>query len=256
MATGRRTRVRAWLRKWVANPVASVVLAGVLVGDLFTLPRVWNPTTVGYFVDSTVLGHAMTTRSRPFHEVFVVQDGGQTRVIDPETESWDELSGYFAEDGPPIAQCLFYDSSRGEGFWSYVSETSSRGIHVQPLGGNWTPESIALARAALFGEETKRLPCWEWVRTYEDVAAVNRSSTRLLWSGVAHDGFAVTALVALVYSFTGWPAWFATHRLSRRSRRLARGQCPCCGYDLRGIEAGLCPECGRPLNPESPPAHP
>lgn len=30
-----------------------------------------------------------------------------------------------------------------------------------------------------------------------------------------------------------------------------RGQCPQCGYDLRGNRSGLCPECGEPWRPGS-----
>ena len=42
--------------------------------------------------------------------------------------------------------------------------------------------------------------------------------------------------------FAAVPAWHAARALRRR-RRLARGRCPDCGYDLRGAP-GACPECG------------
>jgi hypothetical protein len=32
------------------------------------------------------------------------------------------------------------------------------------------------------------------------------------------------------------------HELQRQ--RLAKGQCPHCGYDLTGNVSGVCPECG------------
>ncbi len=35
-------------------------------------------------------------------------------------------------------------------------------------------------------------------------------------------------------------------RRARRGRRIARGQCESCGYDLRGSPRGVCSECGRP----------
>jgi hypothetical protein len=33
-------------------------------------------------------------------------------------------------------------------------------------------------------------------------------------------------------------------RLLRGHRRLRRGCCPACGYDLTGNTSGTCPECG------------
>lgn len=38
-------------------------------------------------------------------------------------------------------------------------------------------------------------------------------------------------------------AW--EHRRRRPAERRARGQCARCGYDLRGSESGVCPECGK-----------
>jgi hypothetical protein len=35
--------------------------------------------------------------------------------------------------------------------------------------------------------------------------------------------------------------WFTSRR---RSRRLAKGRCPACGYDATGNVSGVCPECG------------
>ena len=41
-----------------------------------------------------------------------------------------------------------------------------------------------------------------------------------------------------------WWSRQTDRRLSRRRKRLARGLCPGCGYDLTGNLSGVCPECG------------
>lgn len=45
----------------------------------------------------------------------------------------------------------------------------------------------------------------------------------------------------------GFYAFAEKRRSRRRQRRIARGQCPRCGYDLRGAPSANCPECGNKL---------
>jgi len=53
-------------------------------------------------------------------------------------------------------------------------------------------------------------------------------------------GFAVNVLVyAGVWSLTLW-----TPGAIRAWRRVRRGRCGACGYDVKGIAGGVCPECG------------
>lgn len=60
-------------------------------------------------------------------------------------------------------------------------------------------------------------------------------------------GFAVVALVILAF-------WYVGDRpeLVRQCRR-ERGQCERCGYDLRGNETPVCPECGTPFEARARP---
>ena len=50
-------------------------------------------------------------------------------------------------------------------------------------------------------------------------------------------------LVAMVAGLAGVTWWLWNSIESPRYRRMARGECAQCGYDLRGVE-GVCPECG------------
>lgn len=57
-------------------------------------------------------------------------------------------------------------------------------------------------------------------------------------------GFAVDTGV---YAVAWWVVMFAPitlYRAGRRRFRVSRGMCGACGYDLRGSNGGVCPECG------------
>jgi hypothetical protein len=69
-------------------------------------------------------------------------------------------------------------------------------------------------------------------------------------------GFAINTLFYAGILWGGWLMLAAPLALRRR-RRIRRGVCPACGYDLRGraadSEANLCPECGASANTFSAP---
>ena len=57
---------------------------------------------------------------------------------------------------------------------------------------------------------------------------------------IVWPGFLINTLFYAVVLWLLWSAPFAARRLIRRKR----GRCVKCGYDLRGAEHELCPECG------------
>ena len=57
-----------------------------------------------------------------------------------------------------------------------------------------------------------------------------------IWPGFAINTIFYAAIVWLLFAFP-----FAL----RRRRRIKRGLCPACAYDLRGSPATTCPECGK-----------
>ena len=58
---------------------------------------------------------------------------------------------------------------------------------------------------------------------------------RSLWPGFAINTIFYAAILWLL---------FAVPLALRRRRRIKRGQCPACAYDLRGASHHACPECG------------
>jgi hypothetical protein len=58
---------------------------------------------------------------------------------------------------------------------------------------------------------------------------------RPLWGGLALNTLFYASLFAL--PLIVWP-------LARRRRRIRKGRCPACGYDLAATAEPVCPECG------------
>jgi len=51
----------------------------------------------------------------------------------------------------------------------------------------------------------------------------------------------------LCVAFSTALLWLRTHRHTVSIRRMRRGQCSKCGYDLTANTSGICPECGTPI---------
>lgn len=81
--------------------------------------------------------------------------------------------------------------------------------------------------------------------TIAELASGDHNRSRILWLGWAHNALALLSLIILPLSL-GWipGAW----RRWRESRR-APGLCAACGYDLHGLIAKVCPECGNRITP-------
>ncbi len=88
--------------------------------------------------------------------------------------------------------------------------------------------AIFLLAGAVVNVAVAWIPAWEY--------------TRFLSLGLRPIvlGFIVNTIVYAAILWLIIPGPFALRRLIRRRR----GLCPACGYDLRHVEHGACPECG------------
>jgi len=83
---------------------------------------------------------------------------------------------------------------------------------------------------------------------------INTERSSVAWTGPENIQTRVDARTTitlpwwLLLALTGWPAllWLAHRLRASPARRQARGLCRGCGYDLRGIDSPLCPECATP----------
>jgi hypothetical protein len=72
--------------------------------------------------------------------------------------------------------------------------------------------------------------------------------------GLVRRGWLITFPIWFLLVLMLWPLVLWVRRLILRIRahgRVARGKCAACGYDLCGITAARCPECGRPRSEQS-----
>lgn len=172
---------------------------------------------------------------------------GKLRVIDPERESWDELGGLMESGQERLAKVTFEGSIGRRGIWAATREERNAVITVEPIvPGSFSAADLAEARrlaAAHFQQEG--IP--EIVSLARAATTADLHERRVVWKGVgANLGMAVLAAAWLV-SLGFVPRMLAARRARLGARRLAHGRCPGCSYELVGLEAAQCPECGAAL---------
>ncbi|MEM9250798.1 MAG: hypothetical protein AAGB29_00480 [Planctomycetota bacterium] len=96
----------------------------------------------------------------------------------------------------------------------------------------------------------------EWRRVEVDGAAFLSDDVRYHKFGFGYEPHRYWPTVVLPWwsiaaPLSVWPIWWLLWD-RMRWRRVMRGQCVDCGYDLRESFGDACPECGRPLKTDRP----
>jgi hypothetical protein len=132
-------------------------------------------------------------------------------------------ASYMGVAGRPFAITATYRADFG---WPMRALSWSTGTTTE-LGSGSEVESPASSGIVL--------PEWFFPTADSSVLSQRRLPTVPMWGGFAVDvaGWAAVASVAII--LLPW---------ARHARRIRRGRCPECAYDLSGV-AGRCPECGR-----------
>lgn len=130
-------------------------------------------------------------------------------------------------------------------FWQ--GECDPDDYHLKPLteGWAWPGGRRGLQYVAGFGAQEP-----DWIgavnaRWYIPVRGSNRTLTVVcLPTALLPLGFAADTAF---YAAAWWLLLFMPlplYRAGRRRFRVSRGMCGSCGYDLKGLTGGACPECG------------
>ncbi len=110
--------------------------------------------------------------------------------------------------------------------------TEAWGRPLPMLEAEWT-----ILRGGTQGEMLHGIEAPSWLGKRPD-GSNHVLPTRVLWDG---------ALVNAACWGMGWFVVLGLGGVARRGIRISGGRCPACRYDVRGIEAGVCPECGTAL---------
>lgn len=124
------------------------------------------------------------------------------------------------------------------GIWAPLARVTSIGFYDD---GTLTPSDRAAIRSVVADclDERGRI-------NSAGAAAIRAgasSAVTLLPWGIVRTIGAATVVAALFVSL-GWVRPALRRVTDRRAHRLALGKCPRCSYDLRGLPASRCPECG------------
>lgn len=243
--------VRVWARKWVQNPVVTLVVGVALLWSLLTLPRAWyeGQSTVGDWLARAVPILRSHSRGNPMHlSVYALREGGAFRVLDPDSDSWDEASRVMTQRPEDVyAVDYFPRTDVPTGFYAPTRLVTTRLVSITPIGRDVrdpTGDTRDAILSAFYGFLT-RAGGGRWAQDAAALRAGNVEERRTDRMGYFHDVLAAVGLMVFLYSLA-WiprtPAYLAT---TRRQRALARGRCPHCGYSIVGLREPVCPECGR-----------
>lgn len=200
----------------------------------------------------STIGHALRPEERmafnpsyrTYEAIFTRAPNGLHKFV-PEHESWDSASRALAERPAETILLTYTPSDHASGLWA-VTRHDRRHIIDMSYGSALTPQERAEARGRFFEEVVRPF-------SHLDPEVLNRlrisdfTESRRVWRGYARNLWSLALWAALLWSLRWVPSIPRRIRAANQQRlahaRTARGQCPRCGYDLKGLT--LCPECGQ-----------
>jgi hypothetical protein len=242
----KRGTIRQELRGLLMNPFTTVLLLFIF-GLL-----VWGLPPKSFMGGGTVVGRILDLNRDPEREfwfsypqptsMYIVKETDRFRAIDPDQESWDELSRLSQGRPKDLFEVRYEVFEPLAGFWAPTRRGVTERIVVLPMSGGHSPEVLRAVRA-----EAVRAFGRKWGREVSHLTFADRTTSKIRVEGYVENLLSVIVVGALVLSL-GWvpPTWRWV-RSRRRQRRVRHGLCPGCGYPLAGLTAGECPECGTGL---------
>ncbi|MBX3316813.1 MAG: hypothetical protein KF902_08130 [Phycisphaeraceae bacterium] len=198
-----------------------------------------------------VVAHIFSTPSG----VRIVSDGGtdmeraaaEVAGVDP--DNWNQVQAAMADfpprDWQPVAYAGMFSSrlsTNGYGLLTPARQITDYNCYVQSA----TMQPLTTAQASEF----RAIFC-NWLATESDWASPetakyaaelkkgDRTTARFVWPLLIHD-----IVILAAFSWSAWTILRTPLPTLTRARRIRRGHCPRCDYDLLSDFSQGCPECG------------
>lgn len=197
--------------------------------------------------------HVMVTggerrRAAMYQMHFFATPGGM-RPVPRDSLSIDQLVTEYGDFPPPgwdeRVRAQFMEvilDPNGDGLFTPFMRWHTYSLRLEPMDGQEISESEAAYMRATFcdclaNESPRASP--EVARYASELLKGNRHETRIVWGLLAHDAIVLGGFIWCARSlvWTPWPPF-------QRWRRIRRGHCPRCSYDLLADFSRGCPECG------------
>jgi hypothetical protein len=199
------------------------------------LRRLWSPwisaaLVLALLVDAIAVGVAELPRRRGYHPprlpIVRSADGPRLALDDEEVA----IDGWI--------YCFNLRRTVG-GVWAGTSRWINHSLFVSMNDGTFLSTEEADHLRALYADEIARR--WGDNEVATLVRAGDGFTSRPILAGYIHNAVAILVACGLV-----WSLWWVgvMRREARRKQARAAGRCPGCGFDLRGLPMGTCPECG------------
>jgi len=229
----------AWLARLLRRPTSLVLIAIVIAIDFWRIessgpPPCYSPlvnfVSIGQWVDPSYLG---PTRNQVSSRTFRVPAGGI--IVQIENGTTPIPAGAKEIRGCAIVPVATWFT----GIWGMTTE--NRGMYLEPNYALLTPAEVAAFPNAVLNALRTAPSANRYAEEISLLAAGRTVSFRPRWQGFVHNAVIVVLSVTLIWGVMTHVAQAVQRSIARR--RLAKGRCPRCLYDLAKTPM-LCPECG------------